>query len=72
MTLGLIGWVVDAVLLYMLTIYFPQVVITPWTFTGLDYGGIAVQAISFNFWMSTFVASAVINIVRDVLSLLAE
>ena len=72
LSLGLIGWVVDAGLLYILTIYFPQVVITPWTFPGIDYGSLTIQAIDFNFWASTFVASAVINIVRGMLSLLAE
>lgn len=72
LTLGLIGLVVDSGLLYLLTVYFPQVSVTPWDFAGINISGITIQPISFNFWLSLVVSAAVINLVRGILSFLAE
>ena len=72
LTLGLIGLIVDSGLLYLLTIYFPQVSITPWNFAGLNVSGFSIQPVSLNFWLSLVVSAAVINLVRGILSFLAE
>lgn len=72
LTLGFIGLVVDAGLLYLLSIYFPQVSISPWLFNGLTIDGLSLQPISLNFWESLLVSAAVINLVRGILSFLAE
>lgn len=72
LTLGLIGLIVDAGLLYVLTIYFPQVSITPWMFLGGTFGGVSIQPFFLNFWGATLASAAVINVIRGVLSFLAE
>ena len=72
LTLGIINLIVDGGLLYLLTIYFPQVSITPWTFPGFDFQGLIIPVIYLNFWAGTLVSAAIINLVRGVLSFLAE
>lgn len=72
LTLGLIGLIVDGALLYLLTIYFPQISITSWTFSGYNLQGIILPVTYFNFWASTIVSAAIINVVRGVLSFLSS
>lgn len=71
LTLGLIGLVIDAAILFALTLYFPQVSIIPWLFPGLVIDGLIIPAIQFNSATATVLSAFVINIIRQVLSSLA-
>lgn len=67
LTLGLIGLVIDAGLLYLLTIYFPQVTITNWYFPGLIYEGFIVPSYDFNMIGTTVVCAFIIGLIRSIL-----
>lgn len=72
LTLGLINLIVDGGLLYLLTIYFPQISILPWVFPGFTFQGLVIPELYLDFWASTVTSAAIINVVRSVLSFLAE
>lgn len=70
LTFGLVGLFIDAVLLHLLTIYFPQVRIIGWTFPGFSLDGITISAFNLDRYMTTAAAALVINLVRSGLSLI--
>lgn len=68
LTFGLSSFLVNALILYLLTILVPQISITPFVFPGFSFGGIIVQEISFNLFFayvaSSVVLSAIIFLIR--------
>lgn len=71
LTLGLIDLVIDGGILYLLTLYFPQISITGWFFPGLVTNYFILPAWDFNIITSTVVAALTINVIRSVLCLLS-
>lgn len=75
-TLGVVGLLVDAAILYLLTLlpqasqFFPQVSITAWSFTGLTINGIVLPAYDFGIIGTTIVCAVVINLIRTIANLL--
>lgn len=70
LTLGLVGLLVDAVLLYILTLYFPQVSITAWSFSGMTVNGFVIPAYDFGVIGTTICCAAVISFIRTAANLL--
>lgn len=68
LTLGLSSFLVNALILYLLTILVPQISVVPFVFPGFSFGGVIVQEISFNLFFayiaSSIVLSSIIFIVR--------
>ncbi len=71
LTLGLIGLVIDAIILYILTLYFPQITINPWFFPGWSFDGFTVPSYEFNKLGATVISAFVINLIRSALRTLA-
>jgi len=67
LTLGIAGFILDAAILYAMTIYFPQISITPWNFTGLVIYGISLPPRFFGIIETTVIASFIINFIRTFL-----
>lgn len=67
LTLGLIGLVLDALILYALTVYFPQLSITSWNFPGLNLGSLVLAARPLNMIETTVACAFFINTVRSFL-----
>jgi putative membrane protein len=65
LSLGLLSWLVNVALLYLLTIMVPQVQISAWQFPGISYQGIVIPAYYLNsmtnFVLVSFVLSFIIN-----------
>lgn len=57
-TLGLFSIVTNAVILYLLTVFVPNVVITAFTFPGASIAGFTIPEISFN-TIFAFAAAAI-------------
>lgn len=64
-TLGLFSFLSNAILLYILTIFVPNVMISPFTFKGFSLAGFIIPVMQFNsFWafiISALVLSLIIN-----------
>ncbi|MFH0863870.1 MAG: phage holin family protein [Candidatus Gottesmanbacteria bacterium] len=65
LSLGLLSWIINIAVLYILTIFVPQVSISSWQFPGISYQGIVVPAYFFNqifaFIIIALVLSGIIN-----------
>lgn len=72
LTLGAIGLLVDALIIYLLALYFPQVTVAGWNFAGFSFAGFLVPAYSFNVVGTTIVSAFIINLIRTVLLALAS
>lgn len=72
LTLGAFGLVVDSVVLYLLTIYFPQVTVSAWNFPGANFSGFILPPFGFNLITGTILSALVINIIRRILTILAD
>lgn len=67
LTFGLLAWVVNVIVLYILTILVPEIVIQPWTFPGVVWEGFVIPAVTASYTIALIVTSLVITIITDVL-----
>ncbi len=72
LTLGLIDLLIDGGILYLLTLYFPQVSISAWSFPGLTTDYLSLPVYDLNIILTTLVSAFVINVVRSVLQSLVS
>lgn len=72
LTLGTLGLVIDAAVLYLLTIYFPQVTVSAWSFPGASISGFVIPPFEFSLITGTVLSALVINIIRRTLTILAD
>lgn len=72
LSLGLVGLTIDAAILYVLTLYFPQVSITAWNFPGAQIQGLVIPSVQFTVITATVLCALIINIIRQLLLSLAD
>lgn len=64
-TFGLFSFVSGAILLYLLTIFVPQITITEFNFTGFEFLGFVVPRIHFNLLFTYIVCSFFISLMTS-------
>lgn len=62
-TLGLFSFFTNSILLYLLTVFVPNVVISPFTFNGFTFAGFVVPVMHFGTFTAYFICAAVLSIV---------
>ncbi|MDO8514911.1 MAG: phage holin family protein [bacterium] len=72
LTLGLIGLVIDAILLYGLTMFFPEVYITAWVFPGFFTANFSLEPMALSIIMVTILCAFIINLIRSVIISLCD
>lgn len=63
-TFGLSSLLVNAVLLYLLTVFDPNVAIRAFTFSGFALQGFIIPKISFNLFFAFFAAACIMSCIR--------
>ncbi len=71
-TFGLVGIIVDVGILYGLTLFFPEVWLSPWTFPGFTGMGIAIAPTALSLIGVAVVSAMVLNLIRDGIILLCD
>lgn len=61
-TLGLFSFFVNSIILYLLTVFLPNITITPFTFTGYEFAGFIIPQIYFNSLMAFVVSASILSI----------
>lgn len=72
LTFGLIGLVIDAGILYGLTVFLPKIWISAWTFPGYSDFGITINPVSLNIIMVTILSAFVLSLIRSVILSLCD
>jgi len=71
-TLGLFSWVINALIIYALVFFIPQIKILPWTFGGADIKGFVIPSLYFTFIMTIILVSFFISILTNILNWLRK
>ncbi len=61
-TLGLFSFITNAILLYLLTIFVPNVIVSQFTFNGFSFAGFIIPVIHFNTVYAFIVSAAVLSL----------
>ncbi len=72
LTLGLLGWFVNVIVLYLWSALVPQVSLQPWTFPGLTWGGFVVPPANLSYTWTLIIVSLVITAIVSVLTNINE
>lgn len=69
-TFGLLSWLVNVIVLYLLTVVVFDVSIVPWTFPGATFMGFVIPNIKFSYVaaliLSSFLVTLITNVLHDV------
>jgi putative membrane protein len=71
-TLGLFSFIINAVILYLLTIFVPDISVTSFTFSGLSFLGFVVPRFSINNFFAFVTASISISFIVEFLKWLIK
>lgn len=72
LTFGLLSWLVNVIVIYLLIIVVPEVTITPWTFSGTNWGGFVIPPFHLTYILSLIVTSLVITLVTNLFHDISE
>jgi putative membrane protein len=72
LTLGLFSVVTNAIILYLLTVFVPNVIIKSFTFPGGTYGGLTVAKMEFTTLLTFALASVTLSLIVTVINWLIE
>lgn len=68
LSLGLLSWLSNVAVLYLLTLFVPQIKISAWQFAGTSYQGIILPSYHFNQLFTFIIVSFFITIVINFLA----
>lgn len=71
-TLGLFSWIINVIMLHLLTIAVSEIKITSWQFPGINYQGFVVPGMNFSALQTLIIASFFISIVTSILNWLSK
>jgi len=72
LTFGLLSWLVNVIVILLLTIFVPEIRVIPWQFSGGSWAGFAIPAVHFTYFWSLVVTSLVISAITNVLHWVSE
>lgn len=67
-TFGFASFLVNVVILFLLTVFVAQVSVEPFTLPGISFAGFAIPPIGLNKWFAYLVASLVLSAVYSILT----
>lgn len=72
LTFGLLSWLVDVIVIYLLTVFVPEIRITSWAFGGASWQGFTIPPIHFNYFWALVITSLFISTITDLLHYVSE
>ncbi len=72
LTFGLFSWLVNVIVIYLLTIVVPEIQIHAWTFPGFSWSGFIVPPITLTYFLSLVVTSFCISMITNILHYVSE
>lgn len=72
LTFGLLSWVINVIVIYLLTVFVPEIQIRIWVFSGATWAGFVIPAIHFTYLTALITSSLLITIITDVLHYVSE
>jgi len=72
LTFGLLSWMINVIVLYLLTVFVPEIHVSPWVFPGATWAGFIIPAIRLSYFPALIASSLLITIITDVLHYVSE
>lgn len=72
LTFGLLSWLVNVIVIYLLTIFVVEVKIIPWIFPGFNWIGFVIPEIKLNYNLSLITSSLLITFFTNFLHKVSE
>lgn len=71
-TLGSFRWVVNIIVLYLVTIFVSGFYIKPFSFSGINFNGFIIPALNFSTFWSFLLVSFLISVISDTINYLMK
>ena len=72
LTFGLLSWLINVIVIYLLTVFVPEIQVREWTIPGGAWAGFVVPPVHLNYFMALVATSLCISIITDVLHYVSE
>ncbi len=72
LTFGLLAWLVNVIVIYLLTLFVPEMRVIAWAFPGWTWGGFVVPNIEVSYFLSLVIVSLGITAITDILHYVSE
>ncbi len=72
LTFGLLNWLINVIVIYLLTLFVPEIHVNIWTFPGATAAGFVIPPIHFTYYTALIASSLLITIITDVLHYVSE
>lgn len=72
LTFGLASLLINAIILYLLTVLVPQIQIRDWTFAGATWSGFAIPPIHFTYALGLVTAALLVALITDILQKVSD
>jgi putative membrane protein len=71
-TFGLLSWIINVIVIYLLTVFVSAVTITAWNFPGIHLVGFVVPHVQFSYIVSLCIVSMTLTLFVDILHTISE
>lgn len=72
LTFGLLSWMINVIVIYLLTVFVPEIHVNLWVYPGGTWAGFVVPALHFTYYTALIASSFLISIITDVLHYVSE
>ena len=72
LTFGLLSWAINVIVIYLLTVFVPEITIRLWLFPGANWAGFIVPSVHFTYITALIASSFLISMITDVLHYVSE
>ncbi len=72
LTFGLLSWLINVIVLYLLTLFVPEIQIREWAFPGASWAGFVIPQIQIAYFPALVLTSLAVSSITDVLHYVSE
>jgi putative membrane protein len=72
LTFGLLSWLINVIVIYLLTVFVPEIEVRSWLFPGGSWAGFVIPPIQLTLFWAYVVTSLLISMITDVLHYISE
>lgn len=72
LTFGLLAWLVHVIVIYLLTLFVPEIQVNAWSFAGASWVGFVIPSFEVGYFLSLVVTSLFVAAITDILHYVSE
>lgn len=72
MTLGLLSWFVNVIVVYLLTVFVPEVTVRPWQFPGFSWAGFSTPPFFVSYGVALIITSLILTGLTNLLTYVSD